>query len=186
MVFTSHLLFIGRPSAHICAAQLWLELIGFCIIISTFICKEFRVQMALVRHTKYIYYLNDGYLTIALIALISIEVILLAVWNNFAGPKVSMIYLYDSMDFNSFVCQLSPVTTSQIASVAALYVYNIFLIIICGTISVMNLNISSRFSEAAFILANMFDTAFTAALRIPVRQASEYDTSNDYNWNIVS
>jgi hypothetical protein len=143
--------------------------------------------MALVRHTKYIRFLNDSFLAIGLATFVFIEVILLFIWTKFASPKVAMIYLDDKWDTVSYVCQLSTITSSRTGIIAALYIYNIFLIIVCGLISCLNFHLSSRFSDAAFILANMFDTAFTAVLRIPIRESGSvgYSPDNNYTWNIV-
>jgi hypothetical protein len=49
LVFISHLFYIGRNTNSSCKLQLWLEIIGYSIIISSLIVKEARVYFIL-RH----------------------------------------------------------------------------------------------------------------------------------------
>jgi hypothetical protein len=77
LIFTSILYFINSPTNENCHAQLWLQLVGFALIVGSLIVKEIRVYIIFSSASLNKKYLQDFYLLIPLGFLTLIQVVIL-------------------------------------------------------------------------------------------------------------
>jgi hypothetical protein len=189
--FLSLYFFIGAPTRIYCNLQIWLQVLGFIIVLSGLIVKELRVFILFKSKTAAKYSIIGNELKLIGIALLMclVDIVLLVIWSTVMNPTVHKHVIVDDTegDLNTFnlICKaaISPDYSAPISK--ALYSYNGIVLLVMGVVSCLNFSSDSIFSESYFLMSSFLNLLFTAILRIPVRITSyAYTPTNDFNWSI--
>uniref|UniRef100_A0A8C9R1Z5 Olfactory receptor C family, b1 n=1 Tax=Scleropages formosus TaxID=113540 RepID=A0A8C9R1Z5_SCLFO len=161
--FGSVVLFMGKPSVHICRARQTMYGLGFTLCVSCILVKAFRTFLAFLFNLYKQQKLKKLYKPIAIIAVFTTaESLICTFWLVFDSPKVETITSNQSMSIFFQCNEGSGVGFGIMLSYIGLLAFVCFLLAFKGR------KVPHRFNETGYIIFSMLIYLFVWVCFIPI------------------
>ncbi|KAJ3075992.1 hypothetical protein HDU98_006156 [Podochytrium sp. JEL0797] len=174
MLCISIFFFYASPTPSTCTTRIWMQLLGFCLIIASVIPKMQMSYRLILSGQK----VNKGFNTwtqilIPVIAITAGEVVLLSSWH-IKTPHVVVPVKQSSL--SQYIMTCSNGSTSNAATVP-LFVYNVTLLVVAIVYTLLTRDVESFTGESAF--TSLIVSTFTVAgvVVVPLLLVSGTDTT---------
>ncbi|XP_029114409.1 G-protein coupled receptor family C group 6 member A-like [Scleropages formosus] len=161
--FGSVVLFMGKPSVHICRARQTMYGLGFTLCVSCILVKAFRTFLAFLFNFNRQYKLKKLYKPFSIIVLFTtVQVLICTFWLVFDSPRVETITSNQSMSIFFQCNEGSGVGFGIMLSYIGLLAFVCFLLAFNGR------KVPHRFNETGYIIFSMLIYLFVWVCFIPI------------------
>ncbi|GJJ68283.1 gamma-aminobutyric acid type B receptor [Entomortierella parvispora] len=163
LLYLSTIMGLDIPSRFICEARPFTMNVGFVLVVSNIVAKNFRVYR--IFHNIYVAkrVIRDSHLLKIVGAILAVNLIIMGVWFVKTPPKLQQVTMSDFTTYWECNSQAGESTPYFVV----LFVYNVSLLLIATYLAYMNRNVAANYNECRQIAFVVYNILLSGCIAMP-------------------